>query len=108
MTGYLLDDPRLMKNKKGEYEEDRKNKVDKIFSDVEKLSQDSSLSDRYNNNNIDLKNLKHAYTVDHSRSAIDQMQKWLPRSRPFPSSCLPPLLEVFVMVISFTLSMIEK
>lgn len=45
MTGYLLDDPRLMTNKKGEYEEDRKNKVDKIFSEVEKLSQDSSLSD---------------------------------------------------------------
>ncbi|XP_068676098.1 polyadenylate-binding protein-interacting protein 1-like isoform X2 [Montipora foliosa] len=45
MTGYLLDDPHLMKNKEGEYVEDRKSKVDKIFSDVEKLSQDSSLPD---------------------------------------------------------------
>lgn len=42
MTGYLLDDPRFMKE-----EEDRKEKVDKIFKDVERLSDESNLPDRY-------------------------------------------------------------
>ena len=42
MTGYLLDDPRFMKDEK-----DRKEKVDKIFTDVERLSKESNVSDRY-------------------------------------------------------------
>ena len=42
MTGYLLDDPRFMKEDK-----DRKDKVDKVFSDVQKLSQGPDLSERY-------------------------------------------------------------
>lgn len=40
MTGYLLDDPRFMKEDK-----DRKGKVDKIFTDVERLSKESNLSE---------------------------------------------------------------
>ncbi|XP_078353308.1 polyadenylate-binding protein-interacting protein 1-like isoform X2 [Oculina patagonica] len=40
MTGYLLDDPRFMQDDK-----DRKEKVDKVFSDMEKLQKESMLSD---------------------------------------------------------------
>ena len=42
MTGYLLDDSMLMVEDK-----DRKEKVDKVFSDVEQLQKESMLSDRY-------------------------------------------------------------
>ena len=42
MTGYLLDDPRFMQDEEG-----RKEKVDKVFSDVEELQKESMLSDRY-------------------------------------------------------------
>lgn len=42
MTGYLLDDPMFMVEDK-----DRKEKVDKVFSDVEQLQKESILSDRY-------------------------------------------------------------
>lgn len=40
MTGFLLDDPQLLQIK-----EDRKEKVDKVFNDVNNLSKDSSLSE---------------------------------------------------------------
>lgn len=42
MTGFLLDDPRCMTD-----DQERKGKVDKVFSDVEKLSQESSVPERY-------------------------------------------------------------
>ena len=42
MTGFLLDDPQFMTD-----DEDRKEKVEKVFSDVETLSKESMLSDRY-------------------------------------------------------------
>jgi len=42
MTGYLLDDPAFMVGDK-----ERKEKVDKVFSDVEQLQKESKLSDRY-------------------------------------------------------------
>ena len=42
MTGYLLDDPMFMVEDK-----ERKEKVDKVFSDVEQLEKESKLSDRY-------------------------------------------------------------
>jgi len=42
MTGYLLDDPIFMVKDK-----ERKEKVDKVFSDVEQLQKESKLSDRY-------------------------------------------------------------
>lgn len=42
MTGYLLDDPMFMVDNK-----ERKEKVDKVFSEVEQLEKDSKLSDRY-------------------------------------------------------------
>ena len=42
MTGFLLDDPQFMQDDK-----ERKGKVDKVFSEVEKLSKESTLSDRY-------------------------------------------------------------
>ena len=41
MTGFLLDDPQLLQIKK-----DRKEKVDKVFNDVNNLLKDSSLSER--------------------------------------------------------------
>ena len=42
MTGYLLDDPMFLVEDK-----DRKEKVNKVFSDVELLQKESKLSDRY-------------------------------------------------------------
>lgn len=42
MTGYLLDDPMFMVQDK-----ERKEKVDKVFSDVKQLEKESKLSDRY-------------------------------------------------------------
>ena len=47
MTGFLLDDPQLMVDKKGQKDEGRKEKVDQVFTDVEKLSKESTLPDRY-------------------------------------------------------------
>ena len=41
MTGFLLDDPQFL-----QIEEDRKEKVDKVFNDVNNLLKDSSLSER--------------------------------------------------------------
>ena len=41
MTGYLLDDPMFMVKDK-----ERKEKVDKVFSDVEQLQKESKFSDR--------------------------------------------------------------
>lgn len=43
MAGHLFDDRRFMND------QNRKNKVDKVYSDVEELSKDSDLPDRYNN-----------------------------------------------------------
>ena len=40
MTGFLLDDPQFFDEK------DRKEKVDKVFNDVNNLLKDSSLSER--------------------------------------------------------------
>lgn len=40
MTGYLLDDPRFM-----EIDNERKQKVDKVFSDIEELLKESTLSE---------------------------------------------------------------
>ena len=42
MTGFLLDDPKFMVDDK-----ERKEKVDKVFTDVEKLSKESTIPDRY-------------------------------------------------------------
>ena len=42
MTGYLLDDPRFMDTDK-----ERKEKVNKVFSDVEQLQKEAMLSERY-------------------------------------------------------------
>ena len=42
MTGCLLDDPMFMTEDK-----ERKEKVDKVFSDVQQLQKESKLSDRY-------------------------------------------------------------
>ena len=41
MTGYLLDDSRIM-----ETDSEKKQKVDKVFSDVEQLLKESTLSER--------------------------------------------------------------
>ena len=41
MTGYLLDDPRFMIK-----DSERKQNVDKVFSDVEQLLKESTLSER--------------------------------------------------------------
>ena len=41
MTGFLLDDSRFL-----QIEKDRKEKVDKVFNDVNNLSKDSGLSER--------------------------------------------------------------
>ena len=41
MTGFLLDDPQFL-----QIEKDRKEKVDKVFNDVNNLLKDSSLPER--------------------------------------------------------------
>ena len=41
MTGYLLDDSRIM-----ETDSEKKQKFDKVFSDVEQLLKESTLSER--------------------------------------------------------------